>query len=118
LEAATQVIRYWSVAEQSTRVIPVTGVFLYNRILWPAIGLIFLAMAYVLFDPFKLPKEKKKKIDEQATSLSFKGIDFVWITDGRGWQTTKRPLEETYNHNDCVFNLAMLEAGALDELSW
>lgn len=75
LEAATQVIRYWSVAEQSTRVIPVTGVFLYNRILWAAIGLIFLAMAYVLFDPFKLPKEKKKKIDEQATSLSFKGIE-------------------------------------------
>jgi hypothetical protein len=52
------------------------------------------------------------------SELKPQGIDFVWITDGRGWQTTKRPLEETYNHNDCVFNLAMLEAGALDELSW
>ena len=50
--------------------------------------------------------------------LRAQNIDFVWITDGLGWHTTKRPLEETYNHNDYVFNLNMLEAGALNELSW
>ncbi len=50
--------------------------------------------------------------------LKAQNIDFVWITDGLGWHTTKRPLEETYNHNDYVFNLNMLEAGALNELSW
>ena len=50
--------------------------------------------------------------------LKAQNIDFIWVTDGLGWQTTKRPLEETYNHNDYVFNLNMLEAGVLDELMW
>lgn len=50
--------------------------------------------------------------------LRAQNIEFVWVTDGLGWHTTKRPLEETYNHNDYVFNLNMLEDGALNELSW
>lgn len=50
--------------------------------------------------------------------LKVQDIDFVWVTDGLGWHTTKRPLEETYNHNEYVFNLNMLEAGILDELAW
>ena len=52
------------------------------------------------------------------TELKDQNIDFIWITDGLGWFTTKRPLEETYNHNDYVFNLNMLEAGILDKLVW
>jgi len=52
------------------------------------------------------------------TELKDQDIDFIWITDGLGWHTTKRPLEETYNHNDYVFNLNMLEAGILNELAW
>jgi len=50
--------------------------------------------------------------------LKAQNIEFIWVTDGLGWHTTKRPLEETYNHNDYVFNLHMLEEGALNELSW
>ena len=50
--------------------------------------------------------------------LKSQDIEFIWVTDGLGWHTTKRPLEETYNHNDYVFNLNMLENGALNELSW
>ncbi|PIT89219.1 MAG: hypothetical protein COU27_01480 [Candidatus Levybacteria bacterium CG10_big_fil_rev_8_21_14_0_10_36_7] len=51
--------------------------------------------------------------------LKEQNIDFVWITDGLGWTTAKRPLEETFNHNDkYVFNLNMLEEGALEELTW
>lgn len=50
--------------------------------------------------------------------LKRQNIEFIWITDGLGWHTAKRPLEETYNHNNYVFNLSMLEDGALNELSW
>lgn len=50
--------------------------------------------------------------------LKNQGIDFIWITDGLGWHTTKRPLEETYNYNDYVFNLSMLENDVLHELQW
>lgn len=47
------------------------------------------------------------------------GIDFIWVTDGLGWETAKRPLEETFNHNSGqVFNLNMLEDDILEELTW
>ncbi len=52
------------------------------------------------------------------TELKDQNIDFIWVTDGLGWFTTKRPLEETYNHNEYVFNLSMLEEGILNELKW
>lgn len=50
--------------------------------------------------------------------LKPQGIDFIWITDGLGWRTALRPLEETYNHNDYIFNLTMIENGILDNLLW
>ncbi len=39
---------------------------------------------------------------------------FIWITDGLGWKTTAKPLRETFNHNDYLFSLAMLEKGILN----
>ncbi len=42
---------------------------------------------------------------------------FIWITDGLGWRTTARPLRETFDHNDYLFNLHMLEKGILAHLS-
>lgn len=51
-------------------------------------------------------------------TLKTQAIDFIWITDGLGWKTTLRPLEEVYNHNDYIFNLSMLEAGVLTSLKW
>jgi type II restriction enzyme len=41
---------------------------------------------------------------------------FIWITDGPGWKTTAKPLRETFNHNDYLFSLAMLERGVLEFL--
>ncbi len=41
---------------------------------------------------------------------------FFWITDGMGWKTTAKPLRETFNHNDYLFNLAMLEKDILEFL--
>lgn len=48
--------------------------------------------------------------------LQKQSIAFIWITDGNGWKKTKRPLEETFNNNDFVFNLALLEQGLLDKV--
>ena len=41
---------------------------------------------------------------------------FIWITDGLGWTKTSRPLRETFDHNEYVVNLNMLEKGALEAL--
>lgn len=42
------------------------------------------------------------------------GHDFIWITDGHGWESTRRPLEETFNHIDYIFNLEMVTKGLLE----
>lgn len=41
---------------------------------------------------------------------------FIWITDGKGWVGTSRPLRETFNHNDYIFSLDMIEKGVLNEI--
>jgi hypothetical protein len=52
------------------------------------------------------------------TELKTQNIDFIWVTDGLGWHSISRPLEEVYNHNDYIFNLTSLENGILKELKW
>lgn len=60
----------------------------------------------------------------KATAFEYKGLQdvlrdnckFVWITDGAGWVTTTRPLRETFNHNDYLINLQLVEGGALEEI--
>jgi type II restriction enzyme len=44
------------------------------------------------------------------------GLNFIWITDGKGWLTALNPLEETFNHNDHVINLNMLKNNALKDI--
>ncbi len=43
-------------------------------------------------------------------------IEFIWVTDGKGWLSSLKPLEETFNHNDHVINLEMLKNGIFEEI--
>jgi type II restriction enzyme len=61
----------------------------------------------------------------KATAGEYKGLfdllkipntQFVWVTDGDGWKTTRRPLEEAYKHIDYIWNLNWLARGYLDDL--
>ena len=45
-----------------------------------------------------------------------KNIDFIWITDGNGWVSTKKPLRETFNLTDYIINLNMIKSGILKEI--
>ena len=45
-----------------------------------------------------------------------KGVTFIWITDGEGWKTTLKPLEETFNNVDYIFNLKMVKEGILNDI--
>ncbi len=44
------------------------------------------------------------------------GHEFIWVTDGKGWLSANRPLEETFNHNKYIVNLKMLEDEVLNEI--
>lgn len=48
--------------------------------------------------------------------LTKQKIDLIWITDGRGWISSKKSLEETYDSNKFVLNLKMLRDGALNDI--
>lgn len=51
-----------------------------------------------------------KMIAEEAESIQ--NVDFVWITDGGGWKSARRNLEETFNVMPYLFNIQDMENGA------
>lgn len=51
--------------------------------------------------------EKVKHID---------GVEFIWVTDGAGWKSARRNLEETFNVMEHIYNIEDMEAGALERL--
>lgn len=44
------------------------------------------------------------------------GFQFCWITDGVGWNTAKKPLRDAFDNMRQIFNLEMIEQGALEYL--
>jgi hypothetical protein len=49
LRLFTVITRYWTPVEQNTLQLPWSGVFLYNRLVWIGVGILSLAVVYVLF---------------------------------------------------------------------
>lgn len=49
ISALNQATRYWTAAERNTQLPALTGLLLHNRLLWSAIGLAMLALAYAIF---------------------------------------------------------------------
>ncbi len=43
-------------------------------------------------------------------------LDLIWVTDGIGWNTAKKPLYETYLHNDYLVNIELLKKGILKDI--
>ncbi|MDB4874769.1 MAG: hypothetical protein JWM41_1215 [Gemmatimonadetes bacterium] len=49
LRAQAALTQYWSIAEKNARLVPMTGVLLENRLLWFAVALAILAIAFARF---------------------------------------------------------------------
>lgn len=49
-------------------------------------------------------------------SKGINGFNFVWFTDGIGWNTAKHNLEETFDVLENLYNLNDLENGCIHEL--
>jgi ABC-type transport system involved in multi-copper enzyme maturation permease subunit len=58
--AADRLTEYWTIAEKNSRLVPLAGVFLWNRVLWTGLGLILLVLTYVRFS-FSAPATGKGK---------------------------------------------------------
>jgi len=65
---------------------------------------------------------KLKSVAGEFTSLfnflnrESKEHGFIWITDGRGWGTTERPLRESFDKVDYILNLDMVQNGILEDI--
>ena len=44
------------------------------------------------------------------------GHTFIWITDGQGWKSTLRPLQETFDLIDFTLNIRMILDGILEHV--
>lgn len=56
---------------------------------------------------YKLLAEESKKVD---------GVTFIWFTDGLGWKSARKNLEETFNELDTLYNISDLDNGVLNNL--
>ena len=56
---------------------------------------------------YKMLAQEAKKVD---------GVTFIWFTDGIGWNSARKNLEETFNELDTMYNINDLENGVLENL--
>lgn len=55
-----------------------------------------------------------KMIAEECKNIQ--GFKFVWFTDGKGWTSAKKNLEETFDVLDTMYNINDVENGVMKEL--
>jgi hypothetical protein len=76
-QAAGLLTEYWTIAEKNTRMVPLSGLFRWNRVVWTAIGVALVALTYVRFSfseglagrP-RAPSEEPEARPAQALALS------------------------------------------------
>ncbi|PEC48941.1 type II restriction endonuclease [Bacillus sp. AFS096315] len=64
------------------------------------------------------------KLNETARSYKnitlesqvIEGVEFVWFTDGQGWNSARRNLEETFEVLPKIYNINDLKYGVIEEL--
>ena len=55
-----------------------------------------------------------KMLTEESKKVS--GVTFIWFTDGLGWLSARKNLEETFNELETMYNIDDLENGILENL--
>lgn len=55
-----------------------------------------------------------KMIASEASEIE--AVEFMWITDGGGWKSARRNLEETFNTMDYIYNIDDMECGVFEEV--
>ncbi len=66
------VSRYWTVVEQNSTWLPLTGMFFWNRVLWMSVGLVALSLLFLLFpmsaEALTARRNRKQKRTEQEST--------------------------------------------------
>ena len=54
-----------------------------------------------------------KQISQESDGI--KEFTFVWITDGKGWNSARHNLEETFDVMENIYNINDLESGIIEK---
>src|SRR5208337_735844 len=65
----TLATKYWTVAEKNTLSMGASGLLLWNRLLWIAVGAAFLAFAYFRFS-FTERRTKARRVHDDAAEVA------------------------------------------------
>lgn len=81
MEAQQMLTKYWSIHDKNTRLVPLTGIFLYNRLIWIGVGIVFWIIGYTYFSFTSSPRSlfgRKKALNQDivANKVSFRKIEF------------------------------------------
>lgn len=60
-------------------------------------------------------KSTAEEYIQRGQEASVSPVNFIWITDGDGWKSTRIPLCHAHQRLDFVLNLALVKGGALLE---
>ena len=68
--------------------------------------------------------DKGSKLNETARSYrliaehsrNIPGFTFIWITDGKGWESAKNDLHETFSVLDTLYNISDMENGIFSQI--
>lgn len=84
LSAFSLSTRYWTVFEKNTRVLPLEGAFLMNRLIWIGVALVILAVSFWRFDFAAVARKsgKKKKVEQEAAMPQ--GVQLPRVTQSFG----------------------------------
>ena len=70
--AISHLTEYWSVADKNTRLVPLSGIYLTNRLIWSAFGLIMMGLCLWRFN-FSAPNangKQKKEVIQAAPAVT------------------------------------------------
>ena len=91
---ASNLTRYWTVAEQNNQLPPLRGVFLYNRILWLSVGVLALAVVWALF-PMSVEALTRKASGRRARAARAQGGEEESAGPRRTFLTARLPQVQT-----------------------
>jgi len=44
------------------------------------------------------------------------GIEFIWVTDGKGWYSSIKALRDYFDYENYLLNIDMLQKGYLERI--
>ncbi|HLL03451.1 MAG TPA: hypothetical protein VK539_22900 [Myxococcaceae bacterium] len=120
LNAQRTVSAYWAVAEKNTRLLPLEGWFLVNRLVWMALGAAALGFTYVRFQRTHSLPLRGQKEQELSSGLAppasahglpsvardFRGATFLRMLPRLAWLDLKETVKN-------IYFLVMVLAGVL-----